>query len=88
MKSREIDVLSLPVLEPFIRNAPPSMQYQTAGFNIANFSKKQPDNVNPDLWKRFLIKKKYNGTYKKYGTTLGILSVPYGHLEIIFSETL
>lgn len=44
--------------------------------------KPQPPNINPELWRRFLIKKRYNGTIKpKYDCSITIYHTTFGIIE-------
>ena len=45
--------------------------------------KNQPLNINPLLWKRFLYKKKYNGTYIQNGVTICVTHNKLGSVETI-----
>jgi hypothetical protein len=44
--------------------------------------KVQPQNINPDLWERFLIKKGYDGVFRKYGCTFYAYHTPMGFLKV------
>lgn len=43
----------------------------------------QPKGVNPYLWRRFLEKKGYDGTYTVMGITIRMIHTKRGILELI-----
>ena len=50
--------------------------------------KKQPANINPYLWKRFLIKKGYNGSYRANGININVYHTSSGIFELIKDSAL
>ncbi len=51
-----------------------------------NTGYRRNDKINPDLWRRFLIKNNYCGIYKRHGVDVYAIATDCGVLELIKSS--